>query len=354
MSLISAEALRDFVARAYVAVGISEPEARSIAALQVEADLRGSEGHGVFRLPQYIRRIKAGAVNVKPRIRIERERAGTALVDGDNGMGHLVMKFAAEAAIAKAKVAGIGWAGAKMSNHAGPAALYAMMPLEAGMIGLYLAVGNANHLAPWGGLDMLLSTNPIAVAVPALDEPPIVLDMATTVAAYGKVKTAAQRGEQMPLGWMIDREGRPLTDPKRANEGLLLPLGGMEAGFKGYGLSLVFGLLAGTLNGAAMGRSVIDFNNDDTSVTNTGHAVVAIDPEAFGDAAHFRASVDALVRDIRGSKRLPGVERIWMPGEQSHLRYAEALRDGVMLSGPLAASLDKLADDLGIAKLRRA
>ncbi|NBS60170.1 MAG: Ldh family oxidoreductase, partial [Betaproteobacteria bacterium] len=154
--------------------------------------------------------------------------------------------------------------------------------------------------------------------------------------------------------WMIDREGQPLTDPTRANEGLLLPLGGMEAGFKGYGLSLVFGLLAGTLNGAAMGRSVIDFNNDDTSVTNTGHAVVAIDPEAFGDAAHFRASVDALVRDIRGSKRLPGVERIWMPGEQSHLRYAEALRDGVMLSGPLAASLDKLADDLGIAKLRRA
>ena len=351
MSLVSAQALCDFVARAYVAVGISEPEARSIAALQVEADLRGSEGHGVFRLPQYIRRIKAGAVNVKPAIRIERERAGTALVDGDNGMGHLVMKFAAEAAIAKAKVAGIGWAGAKMSNHAGPAALYAMMPLEAGMIGLYLAVGNANHLAPWGGLDMLLSTNPIAVAVPGMDEPPIVLDMATTVAAYGKVKTAAQRGEAMPVGWMIDREGRPLTDPKRANEGLLLPLGGMEAGFKGYGLSLVFGLLAGTLNGAAMGRDVIDFNNDDTSVTNTGHAVVAIDPDAFGDAMQFRANVDALIRDIRNSKRLPGVERIWMPGEQSHLRHAEHVRDGLPLSAPLAASLAALAADLGIAKL---
>ena len=351
MSLVSAQALCDFVARAYVAVGISEPEARSIAALQVEADLRGSEGHGVFRLPQYIRRIKAGAVNVKPAIRIERERAGTALVDGDNGMGHLVMKFAAEAAIAKAKVAGIGWAGAKMSNHAGPAALYAMMPLEAGMIGLYLAVGNANHLAPWGGLDMLLSTNPIAVAVPGMDEPPIVLDMATTVAAYGKVKTAAQRGEQMPLGWMIDREGKPLTDPKRANEGLLLPLGGMEAGFKGYGLSLVFGLLAGTLNGAAMGRDVIDFNNDDTSVTNTGHAVVAIDPDAFGDPMQFRANVDALIRDIRNSKRLPGVERIWMPGEQSHLRHSERVRDGLPLSAPLAASLAALAANLGIEKL---
>jgi len=226
-----------------------------------------------------------------------------------------------------------------------------MMPLAEGMIGLYLAVGNANHLAAWGGLDMLLSTNPIAVAIPAQEEPPIVLDMATTVAAYGKVKTAAQRGEPMPVGWMIDREGKPLTDPKRAAEGLLLPLGGMEAGFKGYGLSLVFGLLAGTLNGAAMGRNVIDFNADDTSVTNTGHAIVAIDPAAFGDESEFRTNVDTLIRDLRNSKRLPGVERIWMPGEQSHHRRLERERDGIPLPAPLAHGLDKLAEELGIAKL---
>jgi len=155
------------------------------------------------------------------------------------------------------------------------------------MIGLYFAVGNANHLPPWGGLDMLLSTNPIAVAVPAGSEPPVVLDMATTVAAYGKVKAKAQRGESMPLGWMIDRLGQPLTDPKRAEEGFLLPIGG----YKGYGLSLIVGLLAGTLNGAAMGRDVIDFNHDDTSVTNTGQAVMAIDVAAFGDVADFKARV---------------------------------------------------------------
>jgi LDH2 family malate/lactate/ureidoglycolate dehydrogenase len=117
------------------------------------------------------------------------------------------------------------------------------------MIGLYFAVGNANHLPPWGGLDMLLSTNPIAVAVPAGDEPPVVLDMATTVAAYGKVKAKAQRGEMMPEGWMIDRTGAPLLDPKRAEEGFLMPIGA----YKGYGLSLIVGLLAGTLN-AAMGK----------------------------------------------------------------------------------------------------
>ena len=351
MSLISAEALRDFVARAYVAVGISEPEARSIAALQVEADLRGSEGHGVFRLPQYIRRIKAGAVNVKPRIRIERERAGTALVDGDNGMGHLVMGFAAQTAIAKARQSGLAWVGVRMSNHAGPASLYATMPLAEGMIGMYFAVGNANHLAPWGGIDLLLSTNPIAVAVPAQEEMPIVLDMATTTAAYGKVKTAAQRGESMPAGWMIDFEGKPLTDPRRADEGMLLPLGGMEAGFKGYGLSLVIGLLAGTLNGAAMGREVVDFNKDDQSVTNTGHAIVAIDPAAFGDAQQFRNRVDGLVRDMRAARRLPGVERIWLPGEQSQTKRIERAKNGIPMPAPLLASLNKLASELGLGPL---
>jgi LDH2 family malate/lactate/ureidoglycolate dehydrogenase len=267
-----------------------------------------------------------------------------ALVDGDNGMGHLVMRFATEKAIEKAKTAGTAWVGVKASNHAGPASLYASMPIEHDMIGLYLAVGNANHLAAWGGLDMLLSTNPIAVGVPAGTEPPIVLDMATTVAAYGKVKTSAQRGETMPEGWMIDRQGKPLTDPKRAGEGLLLPIGG----YKGYGLALVFGLLAGTLNGAAMGRDVVDFNNDDTTATNTGHVIVAINVAMFHDIAKFKTSVDQLVRDIRSSKRLPGVDAIRLPGEQSHAKRLERTRLGIPLPPALATGLDQLAHELKI------
>ncbi len=269
--------LEQFIARAMQAVGVSPADAKIIAELMTRADVQGSEGHGIFRLPQYIRRIKGGAVNVKPNIKVTREAAGMALIDGDNGMGHLVMRFATETAITKAKTAGVAWVGIQHSNHAGPASLYASMPLAHDMIGLYLAVGNANHLPPWGGIDMLLSTNPIAVAIPAGEEQSIVLDMATTVAAYGKVKTKAQRGEMMPEGWMMDREGKPLTDPRRANDGFLLPIGG----YKGYGLALIFGMLAGTLNGAAMGKDVIDFNNDDTSETNTGHAIVAINIEAF-------------------------------------------------------------------------
>jgi len=344
---VAAARLEDFTARAFQAVGISPPDAGSIAQLMVRADLQGSEGHGVFRLPQYIRRIKGGAVNLKPDIRVEREAAGMALVDGDNGMGHLVMRFATEKAIAKAKAAGVAWVGVKWSNHAGPASLYAAMPLEHDMAGLYLAVGNANHLPAWGGLDMLLSTNPIAVAVPAGEEPPIVLDMATTVAAYGKVKTKAQRGETMPEGWMMDRQGRPLTDPKRANEGFLLPIGG----YKGYGLALIFGLLAGTLNGAAMGRDVVDFNADDTTPTNTGHVIVAINVEAFQPVADFKKSVDALARDLRKSERLPGVDRIRLPGEGSHAARAERAKNGIPLSAPLAAALNELAAELGIQAL---
>src|SRR3954468_23842485 len=314
---VAFDRLNGFIHQALMMLGLPDPDAMTVATLMAEADLQGSDGHGVTRLPAYARRIRAGGVNVRPTIRVLREQPGTALLDGDNGMGHLVMKRAAEMAVEKARTTGIAWVNSQFSNHAGPASLYACMPLAADMIGLYFAVGNANHLPPWGGLDMLLSTNPIAAAIPAGDEKSIILDMATTVAAYGKVKTKALRGETMPEGWMIDRQGKPLTDPTRADEGMLLPLGGMEAGYKGYGLALVIGLLAGTLGGAAMGRDVIDFNHDDDSVTNTGQAVAAINIAAFGDVAEFKASVDTLVRDIRNSERMPGVERITVPGERS-------------------------------------
>jgi L-2-hydroxycarboxylate dehydrogenase (NAD+) len=343
--------LKAFIQEAMTKLGLPETDATAVATLMAEADLQGSDGHGVSRLPQYARRIKAGGFNVRPDIRVVREQASTALVNGDNGMGHLVMKRAAEIAIEKARTSGIAWVNSQYSNHAGPASLYASMPLAHDMIGLYFAVGNANHLPPWGGLDMLLSTNPIAAAIPAGDEKPVILDMATTVAAYGKVKSKALRGETMPVGWMIDREGKPLTDPKRADEGMLLPLGGMEAGYKGYGLAMIIGLLAGTLGGAAMGRDVIDFNHDDDSVTNTGQAIAAINIAAFGEVSTFKASVDRLVRDFRKSERMPGVNRISVPGERSHAMRETRRRDGIPIPPALMRSLDQVASDLGMAKL---
>src|SRR6201747_842213 len=187
--------LKAFIAEALNKVGLPEEDAAPCAGLMAEADLQGSDGHGVTRLPQYVRRIKAGGFNVRPNIRVVHDHLSIAAPNGGNGVGHLVTKRAAKMAIEKARTTGIAWVNSQFSNHAGPASLYASMPLAHDMIGLYFAVGNANHLPPWGGLDMLLSTNPLAVAVPSSGDTPIVLDMATTVAAYGKVKAKAQRGE---------------------------------------------------------------------------------------------------------------------------------------------------------------
>ncbi len=347
---IPAAALEAFIARALVAAELPGEDAARIARLMTRADLIGSDNHGVFRLPQYVERIRTGGMNVKPAIRVVREAAGMALVDGDNGMGHLVMEFATRVAMDKAAKGGVAWVGARNSNHAGPAALYAAMPLERDMIGLYIAVGNANHMAPWGGTELLLSTNPIAVAVPALEEPAIVLDMATSVAAYGKVKGAASRGETMPDGWMIDRQGQPITDPQRAGEGSLLPIGGP----KGYGLALMFSLLAGVLNGAGVGRDTIDFNADQRSPTNTGQLIVAISIAAFGDVTGFKRNVDRVIRELHDSPTLPGVDAVRVPGERSHRIRIERERDGIPLHDSLLRRLDALAASLAVPGVRAA
>ena len=341
---VSAEKLAGFIARAFAAAGLPHGDAAVVADLMTEADLRGSDTHGVFRLPQYVRRIRAGGINTNPDIRIIEERASTAMVDGDNGMGHLTMKFAAEAAIDKARNTGIGWVGARMSNHAGPAALYAMMPLRHDMIGFYFAVSSLNHLPPWGGAEPLLGTNPIAVAIPAGEEPPIVMDMAPTVAAFGKVRLQAARGEPMPVGWMIDRDGKPMTDATRADEGFLLPIGD----YKGYALALIIGLLAGTLNRAAFGRAVNDVMKSQSIASNTGQSVAALSIEAFAPLDEFKRNIDDIIRTIRSSQRLPNVERIWLPGEQSHQKLQDRLASGIPLTTTLRSSLGELAKDLGI------
>lgn len=339
--------LAEFATRAFVAVGMPADDAATVGGLMAEADLNGSDGHGIFRLPGYVKRINSGGLNLTPDIRIERDKPAMAVVNGDNAQGHLVMKFCAETAIEKARDNGVAWVGSYQSNHAGPANLYAKMPLAHDMIGLYVAVGNANHLPPWGGTEMLLSTNPIACAVPGDKEPAVVLDMATTVAAYGKVKTAAQRGEDMPEGWMIDRQGEPLTDPNRAEDGFLLPIGGP----KGSGLSLIFGLLAGTLNGAAFGKDVVDFNADFKATTNTGQFIIAIDIAAFAEVDAFKAQVDHVVRAIKASPTLPGFEEVLLPGEMSYRKRADREANGVPLHGSLVSALDQLADELAIIPL---
>jgi LDH2 family malate/lactate/ureidoglycolate dehydrogenase len=345
---IAASALVAFIRDAMLAVGLPPADAAKVAELMVEADLVGADAHGVFRLPQYIRRIKAGGVNPRPNITVKKTAPATAMVDGDNGMGHLVMQRAADTAIALAKEAGVAWVGATHSNHAGAAGIYAAMTLPHDMIGLYGVVANANHMPVWGGAENLLSTNPIAVAVPAGQEPPVVLDIATTVVSYGTVKAYRLQGKPMPEGWMISaKDGTPITDPAKSEHGLLMPIGG----HKGAGLALMIGLLAGTLNGAAFGREVVDFNADDETACNTGHFIIALDVARFLPIDAFKSEVDRQVRDLKASKVLPGFDAIRLPGEQRQARRADRSNNGVPVFPEVIEQLDRLAGELKIKKL---
>ncbi|MBT5575377.1 MAG: Ldh family oxidoreductase [Alphaproteobacteria bacterium] len=345
--LVTALSLTHFIKSAFLATGFSNEHAETTAQLMVQADISGQDGHGVFRLPQYIKRLQEGGMNPKPDFKILSERVATALIDGDNGIGHLVMRHAADIAVEKARTTGVAWVGARMSNHAGPASLYSRYVLDQGMIGIYVAVGSANHMPPWGGTDMMLSTNPISVAVPSGKNPPIILDMATTVAAYGKVKTLLQSGGTMPEGWMSDKHGNPITDPAKSGDGFLLPIGGP----KGYGLALIFGILAGTLNGAAFGSDVTDFNADNKTISNTGQFIIALNIEAFMDIEQFKSQIDKVWEDMKSSAKLPGVDEIRLPGENLARTIEKRTASGIEIPKPLFASLTQLADELSITRL---
>ena len=341
--------LEAFIARALASLGFPEDDAADSGRLMIASDLAGFHTHGIFRLSQYIKRIRAGGINVRPTIRTERESAATAVVDGDNAMGHLVMRYAVDLAVAKATEAGCAWVGARRSNHSGAGATWVGMAAERDMIALYGTNGSANHMAPWGSTDLLLGTNPIAAAIPALDEPPVVMDIATTVSSFGKVRTAAQRGEELPVGWMIDREGKPLTDSSRIHEGTLNPIGG----HKGYALSLVIGLLAATLSGAQMGVDVEAMGDAlyQSTPADNGHFIVVVDPARFGDPLDFRRRVDDVERTMRSAEPMPGFGAVRVPGDGRAGKIADYTAHGVPVHDALLKNLNALADDLGVARL---
>lgn len=341
-ALMPADALRDFVARALGSQGVPEGDASKVASLMVEADVFGYATHGVFRLRQYLARLSGGGCNPTPAIAVAHETAATAVIDGDDGLGHLAMDAARDLAMQKARAAGIGWVGVRRGNHAGPLALYVRPQAKAGLLGMAAAVGSANHVPPYGGSDLLLGTNPIAFSAPADGEDPFIFDMATTVAAMGKIKTLLQQGEPMPEGWMVGRDGKPLTDPARKSEGFLLPIGGP----KGFGLSVAIGLMAGVLNGAAFGSDVVDFTNDTSSATNTGQFVMALDPAAFG-IADFGQRAERIFDEMRASPPLPGHDPVRLPG-QGKTAAAKTRRDvGLELKPALRRDLEALQAEYG-------
>ncbi len=347
-SRIPVAAMLAFTRDAIAACGVPDADAAIAAKQMIEADLTGFDAHGIFRLSSYCATLKSGRVNPKADIKTVKRSPATALVDGDNAMGHLVITYAANLAIELARESGIGWVGVRRSNHAGAAGVYAEMPVAHNMVGIYAAVSTANHMAPWGGAEPLMGTNPIAIGIPAGQEAPVVLDIATSVASFGTIRQHVISGEPMPDGWMVNsKTGQPINDPKNIADGVLLPIGG----YKGSGLALIIGLLAGVLNSAAFGRDVIDFTKPGTEETNTGQFMVAIDVARFLPPETFAANMDHHLGELRNSKRLPGVDSIRMPGEDRRRRRADRTANGVSLPAGLIKQLDELAASLKLKPL---
>lgn len=332
--------LERFAADVLRALDVLPEQAEITAKRLVDADLRGRTGHGLIRLPQYVPRIEAGGINLRPDIAVTRDTPTSALIDGDNGLGQVVMTRAVETAIEKAGAAGMAWVGTVRSNHAGAGGVYTELVVTRGLIALYTAVASANVMPPWGGHDRLLGTNPIAIAIPTAQEPTFSLDIATTVASHGTIKVVAEAGDSMPVGWVIDASGRPITDPHRANDGFLVPIGG----YKGSGLNMALGFLAGVLNGAAFGADVIDHRAVPGEAANTGQALFVMRPDLFMDHGEFVASMDAHIRELRASG-----DDIHIPGDRAARLIAEQEESGVPVPDALVERLRSLGERFGLA-----
>lgn len=343
---IAADALTQFAANVLGACGVPAAEAKTIAESIIEGDLTGADAHGIFRLPQYVDAFDRKNINPRANVRVIEQGPATALVDGDNGMGHLAVARATMLAIELAHASGLAWVGVRNSNHAGAGGVYVAMAAEQGMIGIYGAVSGFNQMAPWGGAEPLLGTNPLAIGIPAGTQPAVIIDTATSVASAGMIKAAALRGELVPEGWMIDpATGEAVTDPAKMMQSLLTPIGE----HKGSGLALAIGLLAGSLNGAAFGREIP--RSGSGFGVNSGQFIIVLDVARFAPRDLFGAEVDRHVADIAQSRPLPGIAHVRVPGQQRSNRKRERLDNGISISAPLAKQLNMLARRFGIASL---
>ncbi len=340
-------ALTGFCAACLRAVGVPGPDAEAAAVNLVEADLRGVHSHGVVRLPIYVQRLAAGAINPRPRISVVRETATSLVVDGDNGLGQVVGMAAMRMVIDKARAGGGAcvFASVRNSNHYGAAAYYAEMALPHGMIGISTTIGGINHMVPWGGAEAMLGNNPFAIAMPAGAEPPVVLDMACSVAARGKIIVAAKEGRPIPGDWAVGPDGQPTTDAARALEGFVQPVGGP----KGYALTLVMGLLSTMLSGAGFGTEVTHMYDDLERPQNIGHLMGVLPVGLFEDEATYRARMDKAVQEVRGVRRAAGVARVYLPGEREGIAMAERRATGIPFGAGVLAELRALGAQHGLA-----
>ena len=341
--------LKRFVSAMLEKAGVAASDAATVADVLVAADMRGIESHGVARLETYyISRIRAGKLKPQPDYTIVRETDTTLVYDADNGLGHPVGKMAMQNVIEKAKKHGSAFGAVRNSNHYGIAGYYAMLALEHDMVGM-ASTNSVRYGAPTFGRDVMLGTNPFAYAVPTQNEPPFVLDFATTTVPKGKLEVYKRKGKPLLDGWAIDREGEPTTDPDEALRGALLPLGGFgtdHGGHKGYGLGMLADIFCGVLSGGHFGPNLPRVT--DTMEGAISHWFGAFRVDGFREVAEFKADMDTQLRAFKSGRKVPGAERIYVAGEIEYEKSAAARKDGVPVHVKVWNGLEKLAQELGV------
>ncbi|MEQ6166728.1 Ldh family oxidoreductase [Ekhidna sp. MALMAid0563] len=354
--IFSAEELKRFSKEIFISIGCPEAEAQQAADVLVSADLRGVDSHGVARLSGYIRLHEKNRLNATPEIKTVHETPSTAVVDGDLGLGLVVGPHAMKLAIEKAKNVGTGWVSVKNSNHYGIAGYHAMMALEEDCIGISLT--NASPLvSPTFSKERLLGTNPISIAIPTKNQPPFVLDMATTTAANGKLEVLQRKGQDAPEGWLQDKEGHITTDAKGLIKGgSMRPLGGdrEHGSHKGYALGAVVDILSAVLSGANYGPWVPPFVAFIDPAPNPvgeglGHFFGAMRIDAFRDGEEFKAHMDNWIERFRASETVNPDEKVLIPGDPEREMTEERLKNGIDLLGPVVDDLKELGEKFGVS-----
>jgi len=343
--LFPAQKLRTWTEQVFQKIGVSREEALLLTDSLIEANLRGVDTHGITRmLCTYVKRMQVGVVNPKTVLKVLRERPSTALIDCQNGIGQVASNRAMRMAIEKAKTTGVAFVATTHSNHFGAAAYWAMMALPEGMIG-FASTNAPATVAPTGGRAPMLGTNPFAIAIPAGQEQPMVLDLATTVVARGRIMLYAKQNKPLEPGWAYDEKGLPTVDPHAALKGLLAPIGG----YKGYGISLAVDFLSGVLTGSNYGTHFPGFLADNMEKpTDVGSVFAAINVASFMDLPEFQARMDSAIREVKACEKAEGVARIYVPGEIEFETKAKRLAEGIPIPDAIVKDFVALGQELAL------
>jgi len=333
---IKAEVLEDFCKNILIKLGASEERAEIVSECMILANLRDVDSHGIRRLPVYVQRIEKGLVNPKGKITISLDKKAAVVLDGGLSFGEVVGKCACDIAIEKAKKYGTGIVTCRNTNHFGMAAYYGSYLAENNMIGIVISNANAS-IAPWGGKVSMFGTNPLCIAIPAKDRPHIILDMAMSIVARGKIRAAEEKGEKIPDNWAIGSNGKPTDDPSEAIKGSLLPIGGP----KGYGMALIIDVLSGMFSNARYSTEIKSMF-DLSGTSGMGHFFQAIDIETFTSADKFKEKIDDYIKDIKDSPKKEGVTEIYLPGELEYLSMIKKRKEGITLPEEVLKKLQRL------------